>query len=575
MMATSETTESEYHELGNAAKRMNLSANTTWQLFRVGTLQARVGETGADGVPRILVKIPQEDPVAGRVYAGDVAATMGVKPWEISRLASTGRVVDAVQTAGGTWMLHPKPVLLPPADQLEPQERPGGPSDRDTHWDIDSVRAIALQAKARRLMRENRVAEALDAANSAATLAWKTAVHQALGIFIESNYKLAEAIAHAVCNRLTGREMEEYWFAKVTRNHLWHARHLEAIPSTAGTREFLQNNTNFILDLIQVTETLGPSAKLTTDMIPDMKPDTEPDPEPDTDTGNSQDEPRARNALQTRTRRKSADDTVTEWANSLTEGQRRMFYRRVGPVRKESSVTIRKKLETTQEGISELEQNVTQKFRELAESPEGIPLREKVIHTRVLIGTAIPADKAAEITGRGTGERYASSLLELAGPYKKICGWLVRKEDRTNDPTPRIMAKATPGEIIDTSENLDQLRTWGLPEERLIEWLLRSNQAQELAGRVVRRPRTTAARIFAALSIIGRPASMAEIEELLGETLNTQDKIGRLAGHDPRVARTGTNTYALNEWGVNPTTGGEAEATTGQTTAEPTGTTPE
>ena len=261
--------------------------------------------------------------------------------------------------------------------------------------------------------------------------------------------------------------------------------------------------------------------------------------------------------------------TILEsWANLLTERERHIFDTRIAHLDVSTSLQdLGEFFGITRERARQLEKKLKTKLTEFVGGKEGKPIRWRAETVRQMIGVASPTiDRVDSATGEiprtfstqienllsplpGQAD-FREVVLNLAGPYELIDGWLVLKSAVPTDPTRRIREMTDEVGYIDHDQATKELHRWGLDTSLHEEWLVRDGKIRKFSDRLVRWDGSIGDKLVIALADKGRPATVEALLEYIQEDRAKNSAVNSLS-IDPRVVRISNKEWALTSWGLS------------------------
>ena len=191
-----------------------------------------------------------------------------------------------------------------------------------------------------------------------------------------------------------------------------------------------------------------------------------------------------------------------------------------------------------------------QKLAQFLQTPRAAPVKQRASEIRSAIGVAMNSNLADTELGLGADtEPCRDLILELAGPYTEVDGWLVLEYAAATDPTGDIIDSADETGRINRKLASYRLSAWGLNPEQHTGWLTKDGRVKEVDGNLVSRGKNAQDRAAFALSQMGSPATAKEILDHLEEN-GSAGSLRRVMAQDARFSRTGPSNWGLSSWNL-------------------------
>lgn len=206
---------------------------------------------------------------------------------------------------------------------------------------------------------------------------------------------------------------------------------------------------------------------------------------------------------------------IESWVARLPERERRIFMLRLATI--EQRPTLRDlggRLGITGERVRQIAKELYGELLSYLETWAGTPIRWRIETIRLAFGVAIPKDRTAHLLESPIGCRdYSSLLLEIAGPYVSLDGWLVLRSSLGLEPTLSIIGLGDQFGRIDRKRATALLDRWGLDQSLHSEWLTRDGRIRLIDDQLIRWKGPLADKLAFALDKEGTPSTP---EALLG-----------------------------------------------------------
>ena len=245
--------------------------------------------------------------------------------------------------------------------------------------------------------------------------------------------------------------------------------------------------------------------------------------------------------------------TILEsWANQLPEREQHIFKTRVACL--EGIPTLQDLgayFGVTRERVRQLENRVRRMFMIMMKREDAWPLRWRAETIRQSIGVAAPFASAECLLSSLNGKvDFRGIVLELAGPYDLLNGWLVLRSAVNSEPSLKIREIANEVGYIDPQLAARELNSWGLDMSLHEEWLIRDGKIRKLNGRLVRWDGSIGDKLVIALANIGRPATIEALLEYIRED-RAKSSAANALSIDSRAVRVSRTEWALASWGLS------------------------
>ena len=243
---------------------------------------------------------------------------------------------------------------------------------------------------------------------------------------------------------------------------------------------------------------------------------------------------------------------IDAWVSQLEHRSKVILLERIA--RFHPSFTLQELAEefgVSRERVRQIEVRVRLSLEKFLASDEARPVKWRAVSIHRTVGVACPIDNVEELLGALSGTHdYRAILLDLAGPYDKIDGWLVLRTAKSSDPTRDILAQANEVGLIDYDLAGDLLSQWGLDEKYHQDWLIREDAFSLFHGKLVRWGASIQDRMAFALTDIGHPSDVDHLMNHVAEQGARVSVINALSS-DPRFAKADLSNWALTSWGLS------------------------
>ena len=243
---------------------------------------------------------------------------------------------------------------------------------------------------------------------------------------------------------------------------------------------------------------------------------------------------------------------LESWANQLPEREKFVFSTRIARLGGIPTLqNLGDYFGISRERVRQLEKRVRRKLSIMLKRESTLPIRWRAKTVRQRIGVAVPlASVESLLSSLDREEDFRGIVLELAGPYKHIEGWLVLKSALSSDPTPRIRDMADEIGFINNQLAAERLKEWGLDTALHDDWLMRDGKIRKLNGRLIRWDGSIGDKLVIALTDLGRPASIEALLENIQEN-RAKTSAANALSIDPRAVRISRKEWALASWGLS------------------------
>ena len=205
----------------------------------------------------------------------------------------------------------------------------------------------------------------------------------------------------------------------------------------------------------------------------------------------------------------------------------------------------------TRERVRQLEKRVRRKLTIMLKRESAKPIHWRAETIKQEIGVAAPFATVERLLSALNGRiDFRRIVLELAGPYELINGWLVLKSAVASDPTSRIREMTDKVGYIDHDQATKELNKWGLDTSLHEKWLVRDGKIRKLGDRLVRWDGSIGDKLVIALADIGRPATIEALLEYIQED-RAKTSAANALSIDPRTVRISRKEWALASWGLS------------------------
>lgn len=244
-------------------------------------------------------------------------------------------------------------------------------------------------------------------------------------------------------------------------------------------------------------------------------------------------------------------EVIDRYAGSLSERDRHIFQHRVAPMKQ--NVTLRAlgdRYGITRERVRQIENALRGKIARFMASDEASTVGQFCTSARMVLGVAAPKAFVKQVMeGPGGIPNYSDLVLRAAGPYVEDKGWLVIKSALENDPTEGIKGDAGEYGLLDESKVREKLLSWGLRPHLHRQWLSRDEHLVWIEGQLVVKPRRNSSRMATALAILGSPAEIWKLMNMMDATGSVHTITTDMA-RDDNLVRVGLNNWGLASWNM-------------------------
>ncbi len=204
----------------------------------------------------------------------------------------------------------------------------------------------------------------------------------------------------------------------------------------------------------------------------------------------------------------------------------------------------------TRERVRQLEKRVRRKLTIMLKRESAKPVHWRAETIKQEIGVAAPFASVEGILSALNGRfDFRRIVLEIAGPYEILNGWLALRSALGSEPTQKIREMADEMGFIEPQLAAQALRDWGLDQTLNEEWLMRDGKVRMLNGRLVRWDGSIGDKLVIALADIGRPATIEALLEYVKED-RAKTSAANALSIDPRAVRIRGKEWALASWGL-------------------------
>ncbi len=204
----------------------------------------------------------------------------------------------------------------------------------------------------------------------------------------------------------------------------------------------------------------------------------------------------------------------------------------------------------TRERVRQLEKRVRRKLTIMLKRESAKPVHWRAETIKQEIGVAAPFASVEGILSALNGRfDFRRIVLEIAGPYEILNGWLVLRSALGSEPTQKIREMADEMGFIEPQLAAQALRDWGLDQSLNEEWLMRDGKVRMLNGRLVRWDGSIGDKLVIALADLGRPATIEALLEYIEED-RAKTSAANALSIDPRAVRIRGKEWALASWGL-------------------------
>ncbi len=254
-------------------------------------------------------------------------------------------------------------------------------------------------------------------------------------------------------------------------------------------------------------------------------------------------------------------EVLDEWAKQMDPRSRTIFLARVSghPQTKLTLEALAAEFGVTRERIRQVEVKIRRSLETFLSSDVAAPIRWRAETLRQELNVAAPIDTVAHLLRAPSGcNDYRAILLEMAGPYDHEQEWYTLRSAQASDPTSNILTQADDAGRINGEFASSRLTDWGLHAAFHNEWLTRDGSVRLFGGQLVLWGTSIADRLMFALADIGRPATVDEMVNHVGEN-RSRYSISNALADDPRLLRVSRTQWGLASWGL-PEYSGVADA---------------
>ena len=245
-------------------------------------------------------------------------------------------------------------------------------------------------------------------------------------------------------------------------------------------------------------------------------------------------------------------EVLDEWAKQMDPRSRAILLARVSgyPQNRLTLEALAAEFGVTRERIRQVEVRVRRSLETFLGTDEAAPVRWRAATLRQELKVAAPMDTVVHLLRAPSGSNdYRAILLEMAGPYDHEREWYTLRSAQANDPTSTILTQADEAGRIDSEFARSQLTDWGLHASLHNEWLTRDSSVRLFNGQLVLWGSSIADRLLFALADIGRPATVDEMVNHVGEN-RSRYSISNALADDSRLLRVSRTHWGLASWGL-------------------------
>jgi len=242
-------------------------------------------------------------------------------------------------------------------------------------------------------------------------------------------------------------------------------------------------------------------------------------------------------------------EILDAWVMKQEARERAVFWARVSGTN--GRLTLQELAEefgVTRERIRQVEVRIRRRFKDFLTTAEAEPIQWRAETIRRELGDV---GKVASIQDKISApfhcRDYSEVMLELAGPYLKEVNWYVLESSLPKEPTSWLISQADEAGYIDSELAHRRLTEWGLSECDHLDWLTRNNGIRFFNGQFVVWGDSVQDRMVFALSDLGRPATIEEMMQHVGES-STLQSARNAAGADNRLVRVNRTHWGLSSW---------------------------
>ena len=241
---------------------------------------------------------------------------------------------------------------------------------------------------------------------------------------------------------------------------------------------------------------------------------------------------------------------IADWRAKLDEREIKIFDSRIaGEPATATLQEVGDEFGITRERIRQIERGVKEQLASLVRSQTGAPIRWRIETLKKETRSATPLNLVKTLLAHERDSPdYRNLLLEVAGPYDLVNGWIVLRERRGTDPTEKIVASTDEFNCIDMNFATDELNAWGLRPELHTEWLQRDGRIVRINDHFVRWDTRVEDKLVFALFDVGEPSTLDELINHIN-WVGSRATCMNAASRDERIVRTSQRQLGLKSWG--------------------------
>ena len=204
----------------------------------------------------------------------------------------------------------------------------------------------------------------------------------------------------------------------------------------------------------------------------------------------------------------------------------------------------------SRERIRQVEAKVRRSLDVFLISDKALPVRWRTSTLRRMLSVAAPVHTVEHLLTSPPGcNDHRGILLEMAGPYDLDQDWLTLRSARSDDPTSAILSQVDEVGRIDRESAASKLTEWGLDASLHERWLTQDGSVRLFNGQLVRWGSSVSDRLAFALADLGRPATIDELVNHVGEN-RSRNSINNALGNDPKLVKVSRTHWALASWNL-------------------------
>ena len=245
--------------------------------------------------------------------------------------------------------------------------------------------------------------------------------------------------------------------------------------------------------------------------------------------------------------------TILEsWVDNLPDRERHIFNTRVSCIKDMPTLQdLGAHFGVTRERVRQLEKRVRRKLTIMLKRENAKPIHWRAETIRQEIGVAAPFANVEHLLSALDGRvDFRRIVLELAGPYDLLDGWLVLRSALGSEPSQKIREMADEMGFIEPQLAAQALKNWGLDQSLHEEWLMRDGKIRILNGRLVRWDGSIGDKLVIALAEIGRPATIEDLLEYIQEN-RAKSSAANALSNDTRAVKVSRREWGLESWGLS------------------------